>query len=215
MCFKAIIHIIFLLITLASHAKIPLVSTELIKQMKSVSTELLKADAVEQNVLPIPYNYLLIQPLMTIGIETYYSRKPIMQTVYALNNHRNKIYSRASLMFIDKDKSRNNPQLALERNETITVELAFITMNFKELPQEVIGDVLTTNIPFGKSLSSHQVKIDTKDRSYFSLRCDKNLFAILACKPNARVYGRTNTIINADSGLWLAHVVEILAGISN
>lgn len=170
---------------------------------------------VNSKELPSPYNYLLSQPLMTKGIEEYYQRTPYIQTIYSLKNPHNNTYYRAIMMLIDKNKSRNNVPLAQIKKETRVVELAYITMNFNELPQKIINDVLNTNVPFGKLLSNNHVTILTKNRSYFRVTCGEVLASLTDCRLNSKLYGRTNTIIKADNNQWLARVVEILPGFLN
>ena len=170
---------------------------------------------VNQDMLPTPYNYLLTQPLMTKGIEKYYQRTPIIQMIYAVKNRRNNTYSRAIMMLIDSSKARNNVELAQRRQETMVVELAFITMNFNALPKEIITAVLNTNIPFGTLLSDNHVKVSITGRTYFSVKCNKELASLTHCNLNSIIYGRTNTIIRAVDNQWLAGVVEILPGFLN
>ena len=96
--------------------------------------------------------------------------------------------------------------------EEKVVELAFITMNFNALPEKIIKDVLNTNVPFGKLLSNNHVEIFVTDRTYFWVKCDKVFASLTRCHINSKLYGRTNTIIQANNNKWLAHVVEILPG---
>lgn len=180
--------------------------------MKSLSNLGKISTKVSEDFLLPPYNYLLLQPLMTTGIEKYYQRTPLIQTVYAIKNQHDNTYYRAILMLVDNNKARNNVLLAQRKKEVMVVELAFITINFNALPKKLIGDVLKTNIPFGKLLSKNHLKIYTTDRSYFSVNCDKVLASITGCHLNLKLYGRTNTIVKADNHKWLAHVVEILPG---
>ncbi len=160
--------------------------------------------------LPVPYNEILTQPLMTKSIETYYGRRAIIKALFAKQDPLKKVYSRSIMMFIDKSKHRNNPDEALEKNEAIIVELAFISINFNELPKKVKEEILSTNIPFGKLLSKYQIQISTRDRKYYKIKCNSTLVSLIHCKEKEFIYGRTNTIIRRDNKKWLAHVVEIL-----
>jgi hypothetical protein len=171
---------------------------------------LLKAK-ISQSSLPAPYDYLLTQPLMTKGLETYYQRTPIIQTIKAVKNQQDNTYHRVIKMLVDGIKARNNIKLALRKKEEKVIELAFITMNFDELPKKIIYKVLHSNIPFGQLLSENHVMISNQDRSYFTVPCNQLLKALMNCQLNSTLYGRTNTIIKADNHQWLAHVVEILA----
>ncbi len=170
---------------------------------------------VDAEVLPSPYNYLLLQPLMTIGIEKYYQRTPVIQTIYAEKNQQNNTYSRAIFMLIDNDKARNNVLLAKDKNQLRVVELAFITINFNELSPQVINEVLNTNTPFGKILANNKVNVAVINRSYFELQCGAVLSSLTACNLHSKIYGRTNTLVGADKQKWLAQVVEILPGFLN
>jgi hypothetical protein len=191
---------------------VELQSKNIQEKMRTLSDVGKISTKVNKDMLPVPYNYLLTQPLMTKGIEKYYQRTSFIQTMYAKKNQHNNTYSRAIVMFIDNNKARNNVKLAQRKKETIVVELAFITMNFKELPPRIIKDVINTNVPFGKLLSNNHVKISTKDRTYFWITCDQVLASLTDCHLNSKLYGRTNTIIKANNNKWLAHVVEILTG---
>lgn len=153
---------------------------------------------ISESSLPVPYNYLLTQPLMTKGIETYYQRKAIIKTIYAKRSKVYNYYSRVILMLLDKKK------------ETQVAELAFITMNFNELPENLIRDVLNTNIPFGKLLLTYHLKTASINRSYFAIKCNHQLSSLTYCKLNTRLYGRHNTLIRKDNKRWVAKVVELL-----
>ncbi|MBA2650245.1 MAG: hypothetical protein H0U75_11780 [Legionella sp.] len=93
------------------------------------------------------------------------------------------------------------------------VELAFITMNFKALPKNIIHDVQNYSIPFGKLIMNNHIKITNRHRSYFTVICNTKLKLLMNCHLKSTLYGRKNTIINAKNKKWLAHVVEILSDI--
>lgn len=173
------------------------------------------ANRVNQSMLPIPYNYLLTQPLMTKGIEDYYQRTPIIHTIYARKNESDNSYYRLITMLVDHDKARNNADFAQKKEEAFVVELAFIKMNFNALPQKVIKEVLHTNTPFGKLLMNNHIKTLSQDRTYFSLQCNELLSSLTHCKLKSTLYGRTNTLVRTDNNQWVAQVVEILPGLIN
>ncbi|WP_019218196.1 hypothetical protein [Legionella tunisiensis] len=171
---------------------------------------------MEQNInkdkLPVPYNFLLIQPLMTMGIEKYYHRTPKIEIISAKKDEQTNTYSRAITMLIDGDKKRNDVKIAQLTNEAVVVEFALITMNFSELPDKVITGVLNTQIPFGKLLVMNKLKAYDIGQQYFAVQCDSVIAQYLHCPKNSRLYGRTNTIIRKDNQKWIAQVVEILSG---
>ncbi|KTD67239.1 hypothetical protein Lste_3445 [Legionella steelei] len=160
--------------------------------------------------LPSPYNELLTQPLMTQGIEKHYGRRAIIKTIFANQNSENNTYRRSIVMLVDSNKERNEPNFAQTKKEAMVVELAFITMNFNELPKNMKEEVLQTNIPFGKLLIKHHIQALSQNRNYYKLQCGRALASLINCNLNASIYGRTNTLIRADNKKWLAHVVEIL-----
>ncbi|KTD61436.1 hypothetical protein [Legionella spiritensis] len=205
----------------ATHAMPYLAANEqhnLVHQRVHDLAALLKQDdliaaQVDLESLPSPYNALLTQPLMTTGLTSYYQRTPKIQTLFAKQNKVQKTFSRAIIMLIDKNRIRNNVEIARNKKESIVIELAFITMNFNELPKQIIDHILHDNIPFGQLLADHRIDTLTKDRAYFSLHCTKALSDLIHCKVNSTIYGRTNTLINKKNHRWLARVVEILPGI--
>ncbi len=176
--------------------------------------KLAKIDKIGEKVnlsqLPSPYNVLLTQPLMTKAIEKYYDRTAVVKTIEAYLEQSKNIYHRSIIMLVDKNKKRNKPDIAQTKKEAIVAELAFIAINFDELPKKLVDDVLHTNIPFGQLLTQYQVKVLTQDRNYFKVSCNETLATLISCPLNHSVYGRTNTIIRADNKKWLAHVIEIL-----
>ncbi|MCE0723272.1 hypothetical protein [Legionella resiliens] len=165
---------------------------------------------VSATQLPAPYDKLLTQPLMTKSIEKYYARNAIIKTIYANMDQSNNTYRRSIVMFVDSNKKRNNPNVAQTKQEVVAVELAFITMNFNELPKSMIKEVLHTNTPFGKLLAKHHIQILTQDRNYYKIKCNSTLESLIHCNLNDFIYGRANTIIRAGNKNWMAHVVEIL-----
>ena len=164
----------------------------------------------KQDMLPSPYNYLLTQALMTLGIEQYYQRTPIIQTIFAQKNQHDNTYSRIIIMLVDSNQTRNDAKQALKIKEQIPVELALITMNFNELPLKFINDVLHSNVPFGKLLIKHHIKTTSSSRKYFLIPCNETFASLIHCDLNSAIYGRNNTITQADNQKWLAHVIEIL-----
>ncbi|WP_238589535.1 hypothetical protein [Legionella cincinnatiensis] len=206
---------IFPLMTLLLVCKISTAnSTSTIETTLLEVNKLAKIDKIGEKVnlsqLPSPYNVLLTQPLMTEAIEKYYDRTAIVKTIGAYLEQSKNIYHRSIIMLVDRNKVRNKPDIAQTKKEAIVAELAFITINFDELPKKLVNDVLHTNIPFGKLLIQYQVKVLTQDRNYFKVSCNKALATLISCPLNHPVYGRTNTIIRADNKKWLAHVIEIL-----
>lgn len=186
---------------------------QLLDNFAKVDKNNLPGTPVNKDTLPVPYDYLLTQPLMTPGIEKYYQRSPIVHTIYAVKDEKNNIYSRIIIMLLDKNQTRNNALIAQDKKEEVVVETAVVAMNFNELPEKVKTGVLASNVPFGKLLIANQVKIVDKDRAYFSIRCNRPLSALTLCKINSKIYGRVNTIARADNKKWLARVIEILPGL--
>ncbi len=202
-----------------SWAGVPLINNntttfqQVLDNFSKVNKNNLPGKPIDRNMLPKPFDFLLTQPLMTPGIEKYYQRTPIVQTIFAVQDQKENRYSRIVSMLIDSDSNRNNAEIAQEKNQEVIVETAVISMNFNELPDKVKAGVLTTNIPLGKLLVENQVKTTIKDRAYFSIRCNKPLSALTHCKIHSTIFGRVNTIIRADNKRWIARVIEILPGV--
>jgi hypothetical protein len=171
------------------------------------------ASNVSVNALPSPYDFLLTQPLMTLGMEHYYQRRPTIQTIYALKNNKANTYFRLITLLIDSNKIRNNLNIAKTKKDAVVVGLASITMNFAALPETIKNAVLKTQQPFGELLARSKIDIIDADRRYFSLRCNAAIAKYIHCKEASILYGRSHTIVAKDNGQWLARVVEILSGL--
>lgn len=154
---------------------------------------------IAQNQLPAPFNQLLTQPLMTETLAGYYKTKPIIKTLDAYQDQIRHHFYRVILMLDNR-----NPKIPR------IIELGFIQINLNELPPEMIQELLSTNIPFGQLLRDHKIKIDTKDRQYFTLICSKKLEELTHCQIDTTLYARRNTIVSAANGQWIAKVIEVL-----
>lgn len=189
--------------------------TAIQERMENLSTFLnvkeLTSVSVNKDSLPTPYSFLLIQPLMTLGIEQYYQRTPEIRTIHAQQDRKNNRYSRAIYMVLNKEKKNSSK---LKQSNEITVELAFITINFNELPNNIVKNILQSKTPFGKLLANNKIDTFAKDRAYFSVQCTNDLMKILHCKTNTPVYGRINTLVRKDTKNWVAQVIEILSGVT-
>ena len=163
--------------------------------------------------LPAPYDFLLAQPLMTMGISKYYQRTPKLRSpLYVIDNAAQKTYSRASLMIVDNNKTRDDAKAADKLGETTIAELGIITMNFAALPPRVIDGVLHTNFPLGALLADNQIGTHNANTSYFEINCSDALNPYLNCAQHPVLYGRANTLIRNDNDQWVARVIEILTG---
>ncbi len=168
---------------------------------------------IDQDDLPGPYDFLLTQPLMTLGIAKYYQRSPKLRTpLYAIHNHQQKTYSRAIIMIVDNNKDRDDALAADQKTEATVTELGLITMNFAALPPEVIDGVLHTATPLGTLLVANKVITHSQDRHFFKIQCNHALNTFLNCNQRNVLHGRTNTLVRSDNGQWVARVVEILTG---
>lgn len=160
---------------------------------------------IARELLPAPFNHLLTPPLMTPGLEQFYSGTGRVQLLYSTQNKEKKTYSRVILMFIDSKDSK-----AIQ----LPVELAFITINLDALPVNLIDELLHTNTPFGNLLIQYHVKTLSRNRQFYSLVCNEKLSRMIDCQSGKAMYARTHTLINADNKQWLAQVLEILPGLA-
>ncbi|MCL9685569.1 hypothetical protein [Legionella maioricensis] len=168
---------------------------------------------VNKECLPTPYDFLLVQPLMTMGIEKYYQRTPSIQLIHGRMDQKRNTYSRAIYMLLDRNKYKSEISKPKDPKQVV-VELAFITINFNELSEQAIAAILNTNVPFGKILINNKINTFTEDRAYFSVKCNFDLVRLLHCRKNNIIYGRVNTLIRKDNKKWVAKVIEILPGLT-
>ncbi|HVV68219.1 MAG TPA: hypothetical protein VHE99_04165 [Gammaproteobacteria bacterium] len=163
--------------------------------------------------LPEPYDFLLTQPLMTMGIAKFYQRTPkVRSPLYVIDNPSQKTYSRAILMIVDNNKSRDDALAADKLGEATVAELGISHINFAALTPRAIDSVLHTQIPLGAILADNQISTHPSNVRYFKLNCTKVLDPYLNCSQHPVLYGRTNTLVRDDNGQWVVRVVEILTG---
>ncbi|MGQ3891907.1 hypothetical protein [Legionella sp. CNM-4043-24] len=166
---------------------------------------------VSEERLPLPYDVLLTRPLMTQALEAYYQRKALIEVLYSRLNPADNTWSRVILMYMDRNKARNQPELARKKNEHMIVELAFIRIYFNELPQALINEVKNSNTPFGALLVKYHIDVMSQDRQYFFLPCSQELSERMPCAVSDKLFGRRNTLVKKDSRKTVANVLEILS----
>ena len=168
---------------------------------------------IKMEDLPAPYDFLLTQPLMTMGIAKFYQRTPKLRSpLYVIDNPSQKTYSRAIIMIVDNNKNRDNALAADKQGEATIAELGISNINFAALSPRAIDGVLHTQIPLGAILADNQISTRPSSVRYFKLNCNKVLDPYLNCAEHPVLYGRTNTLVRQDDGQWVARVVEILTG---
>ncbi len=172
-----------------------------------------KVYLINQNDLPKPADFLLAQPVMTVGVAQYYQRTPKVRTpLYILENSAQKIYCRGVIMIIDNNSARNNAILADTLHQSTIVELGLISMNIAALPANFLDDIKHSRTPFGALLVQYQIKTQDTQQHFFKIQCNEPLHKNLGCTLGQPLYGRTHTMIN-QQGIWIADVVEILTGV--
>jgi len=165
---------------------------------------------VKQKELPAPYDFLLTQPLMTVGLEKHYQRTAAIKIINFLLNETNGIYTRSILMLIDSNKKRNDAITAENNHEAVPIELAFIEINFNELSENIISEITNTKVPFGTIIKKNGFETYSSDREYFSITYEHELAELIHCKLSTQVYGRKNTIKKEIDNKWVARTLEIL-----
>jgi hypothetical protein len=171
---------------------------------------------VQESDLPDMQRSILTQPLLTVAIADYYQRTPkIRAPLHIEDNLEQQQFYRAVIMIVDKKAKRDDALLADTLHESSVVELGLISINFAALPKQVIEGVRNGKTPFGALLMEHHVATDSINTRYFKMACEQHLAAYLQCELGHTLYGRSNTLVREDNHLWVAHVVEILTGLSN
>ncbi len=150
--------------------------------------------------LPSPYDFLLTQPLMTQGIETYYHGTSHIVSLCVDEDVRAQRFSRVILI---KIKGKKAPVL-----------IGSIEINTAVLPDSFLYALRTSSTPFGALLLQHEIKTCSVGIEYFTVVSDAILSEHLKCDKNIVLYGRTNRLIRAADKEWIANVVEILAPIA-
>ncbi len=167
---------------------------------------------VRKSELPVPYDFLLTQPVMTLGIAHYYQRTPkVRPPLYVVEDAQQHIYSRGIIMIVDKNARRDDASRADHLRQSTIVELGLININTAVLPEGFLDEIRHSRTPFGALLAKYQVKTHDTDQYFFKIQCQKVLRLNLGCSRGQMLYGRTNTLVNQQN-IRVANVVEILTG---
>ncbi|MFT3742180.1 MAG: hypothetical protein QM752_05860 [Gammaproteobacteria bacterium] len=184
---------------------------EFLKHQRIPASQWPVLTALAQTQLPKPYHFLLTQPLMTVGLQQFYQRKPMLRApLYSVYDESNQQYSRAIVLMIDSCQRRNDALVADQASEAQPIVLGFITMNLSALPVKMVSDVLEAKTPLGALLADSALNLHSQ-RRYLNLRDRQQvLTASLGATSTRTLYGRTNALSLAD-GQWVARVVEVLS----
>ena len=167
---------------------------------------------VKKSELPVPYDFLLTQPVMTLGIAHYYQRTPkVRAPLYVVEDVKQHSYSRGIIMIIDKNAQRDDASRADQLQQSSIVELGLININTAVLPAGFLDEIKHSRTPFGALLAKYQVKTHDTHQYFFKIQCNKVLRQNLGCSRRQMLYGRTNTLVN-EQNIRVADVVEVLTG---
>ncbi len=211
MLFMAIVHnSLFMPTAIALNSNPKIIQQRLKALSVALNIKLFQIKQLDKKELPAPFDYLLTQPLLTLGIKNFYKRTPVVRVLYAVQDKNHDSYTRVITMLLDRNRERDNATIAQKLNQEAVVELALISIHLNELPHDLVQDILTTTVPFGALLKKQQIATHSIEQYYFSTPCNEALTPLLKCNLNTAIYGRTNTIVRNDNDRIVAQVIELL-----
>jgi chorismate-pyruvate lyase len=151
-------------------------------------------DRVEIPEVPEPYQSLLVHKTdMTSTLEKYHG-EPLH--VEVLTSHlRENEYTREVALVLDRSKKH--------------VEFGAIRIFLDQFPPEARQEILRHHQPLGRILALCQIPFISRPRAFLRLHSDKFIDAALQLKWSQLLYGRSNSLVNAQEQP-LAEIVEIL-----
>ncbi len=155
-------------------------------------------EVLKKSQLVEPYDYLLTQTLMTLGLERHYQQATAIETVSESYNHDTQRYARTIKMLVDDQK---------------VVEYARILVNTTNVPTTLIQNMLSTSIPFGKLLARERIEVTHANTQFFSGQAGFDFVHSFGCEAKIELFGRVNTLVNKKNGEWIAQIVEVLNSI--
>jgi hypothetical protein len=151
-------------------------------------------ETIEPASMPEPYRSLLVHNNdMTPTLSAFYAR--LIHLRVLSRQQRDDFYFREVLLLADGLKP--------------PIEFGAIRINLARFPATTRRHILAERAPLGHLLRVHSVPHSSRPKAFFQLQADPLMISALELAGPRVLYGRRNTLLDADHGS-VAEVVEIL-----
>tara|TARA_B100000029_G_scaffold364301_1_gene357492 strand:+ start:2777 stop:3349 length:573 start_codon:yes stop_codon:yes gene_type:complete len=90
------------------------------------------------------------------------------------------------------------------------VEYGAIKIFLQQFPEPARKAIVEATAPLGQLLHDYNINYLSKPKNFITIECDDYIGNLLGCKNQPKLFGRRNSLYEADNLLHIAEIVEIL-----
>ncbi len=157
--------------------------------------ELPPINPIEKLNIPEPYKSLLVHERDMTSTLGQFHNDEIQLKVLKQHQQQNEYYR--EVLLITKQEKR-------------PVEYGAIKIFLQQFPEPARKAVVKAAAPLGQLLNDYNINYISKPKGFLTIECDDYIGDLLECKGQARLFGRRNSLYEANNLLQIAEIVEIL-----
>ena len=150
---------------------------------------------VDRQDVPQPYHSLLVHERDMTSTLSQFHDDEIELKVLSLQN---------------SDGGYYREVLLLAKQDQRPVEYGAIRICLEHFSEPAREAIVSASNPLGQLLHDYQIKYLSRPSRFLAIECDNYIAGLFGCPNRPTLYGRHNTLYNANSGAHLAEIVEIL-----
>jgi len=100
--------------------------------------------------------------------------------------------------------------LLLAKRDQRPVEYGAIRICLEHFSEPARDAIVSASTPLGQLLHDYQIKYLSRPSRFLAIECDDYIAGLFGCQDRPTLYGRHNTLYNANNRAHLAEIVEIL-----
>ena len=150
---------------------------------------------VDRQDVPQPYHSLLVHERDMTSTLSQFHDDEIELKVLSLKN---------------SDGGYYREVLLLAKQDQRPVEYGAIRICLEHFSEPAREAIVSASNPLGQLLHDYQIKYLSRPSRFLAIECDNYIAGLFGCPNRPTLYGRHNTLYNANSGAHLAEIVEIL-----
>ena len=150
---------------------------------------------IDKKHIPEPYKSLLVHERDMTSTLGQFHNDEIQLKVIKQHQQKNEYYREV---------------LLISKHEKRPVEYGAIKIFLQHFPELARKAVVEASAPLGQLLHDYNIDYLSRPKSFLTIECDTYIGDLLACKNKAKLFGRRNSLYEANNLLQIAEIVEIL-----
>ena len=151
--------------------------------------------AIDKLDIPEPYKSLLVHERdMTSTLGQFHADKIQLDV---LNQHQQENEYYREVLLVTKSEQR-------------PVEYGAIKIFLQQFPEPARKAIVEAAAPLGQLLHEYNINYLSRPKGFISIKCDGYIGDLLKCSNQTKLFGRRNSLYQANNQMQIAEIVEIL-----